>query len=307
MDISVIMSTYKEPEELLRQAIDSILTQTYSNFEFIIILDHPENKDHKRIIEEYGAKDSRIKFFVNDDNIGLAGSLNRAIQYSSGKYICRMDADDISLPKRLERQKKYLENGDFDLIGGITQVIDDNGEILYSIRHVPDKQEEILKALCYNQVLAHPTWFGRRNVFEDLKGYREIPLCEDSDLTLRAALKGYRLSNLNETVLKYRMSSKSVSRNNLFEQYLYLRYITAEYRKGRVADIAKAKTYVASKNKESTAVRYAKANVRFNKLLNDLEEKKFMAFLVDGMKLVFASRYYLDKIYRLARVSMCKK
>ncbi len=300
----MVMSTYKEPEHLLRQSVESILGQTYKNFEFIIILDHPENEMHKRVISEYQKMDDRIKFYINEKNLGLASSLNKGIEKSKGTYICRMDADDISLPKRLEHQKKYLEKMGADLIGGLTQVIDDKGELLYSINHVPEKHKEILKALRYNQVLAHPTWFGRRKVFESLNGYREIPLCEDSDFTLRAALKGFRLSNLNEAVLKYRMSNKSISRDHLFEQYLYLRYITSEYRRGQITDIEKAKSYVDAKNKSTVAKRYGKANARFNGLLKDLEERRWIPFFVDGVRFTFTSFYYLDKVYRLARVSL---
>lgn len=304
MDISVVMSTYKEAEHLLRQSVESILDQTYKEFEFIIILDCPENDMHKRVVEEYQRKDDRIKFYINKKNLGLAASLNKGIEKSKGTYICRMDADDISLPRRLEHQKKYLEENQADLIGGLTQVIDDDGKLLYSINHVPQKHEEILKALRYNQVLAHPTWFGRRKVFEDLKGYRNIPLCEDSDFTLRAALKGFHLSNLNEKVLKYRMSSKSISRDHLFEQYLYLRYITSEYRRGRITDIDKAKVYVASKNKSAVAKRYGRANARFNILLKDLEERRWISFFAEGVRFTVTSFYYLDKVYRLARVSL---
>lgn len=304
MDVSVIMSTYKEPEDLLRKSVESILGQTYKDFEFVIILDKPDNDLHKAIIEEYKRRDNRIKFYINQENLGLAASLNKGIEKSTGTYICRMDADDISLPKRLEHQKQYLEANHADLIGGLTQVIDDDGKLLYSINHVPECHEEILKALRYNQVLAHPSWFGRRQVFEELKGYRKIPLCEDSDFTLRAALKGFRLSNLNEVVLKYRMSNKSISRDHLFEQYLYLRYITSEYRKGRISNIDKAKIYVASKNRSTVARRYGKANARFNTLLKDLEEKKWILFFTDGIRFTFTSCYYLDKVYRLARVSL---
>lgn len=302
----MVMSTYKEPEGLLRQAVESILGQTYKDFEFVIILDCPDNELHKGVIRDYQKKDDRIKFYINEKNMGLAASLNKGIEKSTGTYICRMDADDISLPRRLELQKKYLEEKKVDLIGGLTQVIDETGELLYSIYHIPEKHDEILKALRYNQVLPHPTWFGRRRVFEALKGYRQIPLCEDSDFTLRAALHGFRLSNLNETVLQYRMSNKSISRDHLFEQYLYLRYITSQYRKGSVTDIEAAKTYVASKNKASVARRYGRANARFNALLKDLEEKKFLSFFIDGVRFTFTSGYYLDKVYRLARVSLYK-
>ena len=303
MEVSVIMATYKEPENLLRQAIESILTQSYKDFEFIIILDNPENKEHIGIVKSYQKQDSRIRFYINEKNAGLTTTLNRGIELSRGKYICRMDADDISMPERIQNQKEYLEKGNFDLIGGVSQMIKEDGSVIYSIKKVPADLEKIKKCISYNQVIAHPTWFGKRKVFVTLQGYRQIPLCEDYDFTLRALLRNYRISNLNEVVLKYRMTTQSLSRNNLFEQYLYARYITSEYKKGRIADIQHAKMYVKKKNKKSSAERYLRANILFNQLLTDLENRRILKFIKDGTRLVFTSAYYLDKIYRLARVS----
>lgn len=306
MNVSVIMATYKEPERLLRQAIESILEQSYKDFEYIIILDNPENKEHIRIITSYQKKDIRIRFYVNSENIGLTETLNKGIQLSRGRYICRMDADDISLPERIKRQKDYLEKGNYDLIGGRTQIIREDGTVIYSIKKVPHEYEKIKKCIVYNQVIAHPTWFGKRELFIKLNGYRNIPFCEDYDFTLRALLRNHRISNLNEIVLKYRMTSQSLSRNNLFEQYLFARYITSEYKKGRVADITRAKSYVLKRNREKTSERYQKANCLFNQLLNDLEKRRIIMFIKDGVQLAFTSLYYLNKIYRLARVSLSK-
>ena len=129
--ISIIMSTYKEEESLLRQSIESILKQTYRDFEFIIILDNPENEMHKRVIEEYVLRDSRIHFYINEKNMGLTHSLNRGIDLAKGEYIARMDADDISLVDRLERQLEYLEKNHYDLIGGITEMINEDGSLSY--------------------------------------------------------------------------------------------------------------------------------------------------------------------------------
>lgn len=104
---------------------------------------------------------------------------------------------------------------------------------------IPANPDKIKKCIRYNQVVPHPTWFGRKEMFEHLNGYRKIPLCEDYDFTLRALLKGYRVSNLNKVVLQYRMTSQSISRNNLFEQFLYAKYITCSYKKERLRMLKK--------------------------------------------------------------------
>ena len=302
--ISVIMSTYKEDERLLRESIESILNQTYRDFEYIIILDYPDNDVHKSVIEEYALKDDRIHFYINEKNMGLTDSLNRGLSLCHGEYIARMDADDISLPDRLERQMKYLEKNHYDLIGGITEMINENGSLLYSIKSVPTDPKKINKALRYSQCIAHPTWLGRKEVFEKNAGYRHMPLCEDYDFTLRAVLNGFVVSNLNEAVLKYRMTSNSISRSNLFEQYLYMSYITNEYKNKRVASVDKAYAYVRQHLNDSDTEKYLKANVIFNRMLQEMSDKQFLSFIKDGFCLLFSSKYYLNKIYRFVMLSL---
>ena len=302
--ISVIMSTYKEDERLLCESIESILNQTYRDFEYIIILDYPDNDVHKSVIEEYALKDDRIHFYINEKNIGLTDSLNRGLSLCHGEYIARMDADDISLPDRLERQVKYLEKNHYDLIGGITEMINENGSLLYSIKSVPTDPKKINKALRYSQCIAHPTWLGRKEVFEKNAGYRHMPLCEDYDFTLRAVLNGFVVSNLNEAVLKYRMTSNSISRSNLFEQYLYMSYITNEYKNKGIASVDKAYAYVQQHLNEKDSDKYLKANVIFNRMLQEMSDKQFLSFIKDGFCLLFSSKYYLNKIYRFVMLSL---
>ena len=302
--ISVIMSTYKEDERLLRESIESILNQTYRDFEYIIILDYPDNDVHKSVIEEYALKDDRIHFYINEKNMRLTDSLNRGLSLCHGEYIARMDADDISLPDRLERQMKYLEKNHYDLIGGITEMINENGSLLYSIKSVPTDPKKINKALRYSQCIAHPTWLGRKEVFEKNAGYRHMPLCEDYDFTLRAVLNGFVVSNLNEAVLKYRMTSNSISRSNLFEQYLYMSYITNEYKNKGIASVDKAYAYVKQHLNEKDSDKYLKANVIFNRMLQEMSDKQFLPFIKDGFCLLFSSKYYLNKIYRFVMLSL---
>lgn len=302
VETSVIMATYKESIECLKQSIESIINQTYNDFEFIIILDNPDNKEHIAFINDYVCKDERIKFYINDKNMGLTNTLNRGLKLAEGKYICRMDADDISELYRMEHQKKYLEENDFDLIGGISQMIDEDGNTIYSIKKVPTNFKKIKKCIKYNQVISHPTWFGKKEVFDKLNGYRNMPFCEDYDFTLRAILQGFKISNVNECVLKYRMTKDSISRSNLFEQYLFARYITKQYSEGKVSEVEEAKAYVKKNLSDKNAKRYLKGKERFNNALNNLEEKQYIQFIANGIALLFTSKYYLDKIFRFVMV-----
>lgn len=304
MTVSVLMATYKEEEVFLRQAIESVLDQTFRDFELIIVLDNPENELHKKIICEYAAKDSRIRFLINEKNMGLPRSLNRGLKEAQGEFIARMDADDISYPYRFEKQMQYLKDNHYDLIGGLPVMIDKNGKVIYSIGKVPSDSRKIRKALQFGQVIAHPTWMGRRAVFTDLEGYRPIPLCEDYDFTLRASLKGYTISNLMEPVLRYRVTQNSLSRSSLYKQYLYMRFLTDAYKKGKAADMQEADRYVEVHNDPVSAGRYLKANGIFNDMLTDLTEKKYLPFIGKGFRLLFTSGQYLDKIYRFVRLHM---
>ena len=105
-EVSVIMATYKEPENQLRRSIESILNQTYKAFEYIIILDNPDNSDHIRIIKEYQQKDNRIQFHINEKNQGLTYSLNRGLSYARQIYLqdgCRryIRSGKITVAKRI--------------------------------------------------------------------------------------------------------------------------------------------------------------------------------------------------------------
>lgn len=125
--ISVIMSVYNEEEGILRQAVESILNQTYPFLEFIILLDKPDNLDALSVLEGYREKDERVRILVNQRNMGLTKSLNKGIAQASGHYIARMDADDISSLTRLSDQLNFLESRNLDLIGGQMEYITEDG------------------------------------------------------------------------------------------------------------------------------------------------------------------------------------
>lgn len=302
--ISVLMSTYREADNILQEAVDSILRQTCRDLEFIILCDDPGNTHTQRILENYAKQDSRIRFYINEQNLGLTASLNKGLKLARGEYIARMDADDISLAHRLENQQAYLENNGYDLIGSRMMMIDENGNEIYSIQKVPTDAQRIQKCLKYGTCLAHPTWFGRREVFEKLHGYRDVPFCEDSDFVLRAQLAGFRLSNVDEILVKYRMTKASQSRSNLYDQYLNMTYITSAYRQGRTADLEQCDAFVNRRKSEKRAKRFSKANVLFNQMLNDKRKKQYFRLIKHGLQLVFTSGSYVKKIWRFVMLDV---
>ena len=138
--ISVLMSAYNEPINYVQQAVDSITAQTYKNIEFIIIVDNPDNQPLIDLLSQAVEKDPRINIVINEKNIGLAMSLNKALHLSTGDIIARMDADDISKPNRLEIELNYLLCHNLDVIGCAIEKIDENGHYATSIKDENDEK-----------------------------------------------------------------------------------------------------------------------------------------------------------------------
>ncbi len=203
------MSVYNEPLEWLQRSIDSILSQTFEEFEFIIINDNPQRRENKDILEVYSKRDGRISIIENHENIGLAESLNKGIRQAQGKYIARMDADDISLPERFELQHQFLErHKDVFLVGTSAQIMDRNGLLREkTIVHSSHKQiVDIL--LAAKMAFYHSTIMLRNEGFL----YRDkLNTVEDYDFYLNLLLKGKRFSNIKKVCLNYRMSGQGIS------------------------------------------------------------------------------------------------
>lgn len=179
----------------LDQAIQSILTQTYSNFEFIIINDGSTDKT-KNVLHHYS--DTRIKVITNQTNQGIVTSLNQGIKAATGKYIARMDADDLSDSKRLTKQVEFLENNrDYVLVGSFTQVIDEDGTALYTIEQ-PSRNAAIKRNLQNNSCIAHGSVMMRKKVVDKIEGYsldKKVLHAEDYDLFIRMAGLG-KIANI---------------------------------------------------------------------------------------------------------------
>ena len=188
---------------ILCKAIDSILNQTLKEFEFIICNDGSLDNTID-VLRSFEKKDSRIILLDNDDNKGLAYSLNRCIRMSKGKYIARMDADDISLENRLEQQYNFLENNlDYVLVGCCSKILRNNNSDL--VRKV--KESPTVEDFLWGSPFMHPTIMVKTEVYKKLNGYRLIKQtrrAEDLDFFMRLYQMGYRGYNLQEPYFIYR-------------------------------------------------------------------------------------------------------
>ena len=217
-EISVIMSVYQESEGFLTQAIDSILGQTYKNFEFLITIDNPDYK-HKNILDEYSESDQRVKLICNRTNIGLTKSLNNAIKSANGKYVARQDADDISLPQRLEKQYDFLRNNPmYSIVGTSFRFIDDNGRFIKRFRRTIDPKR-INKIMLRKNPLVHGAVLMNKEDLISVGNYNENITCaQDYELWLRFLRNNKKIFIINSTLYYLRKHQGSMTVRNAFHQ-----------------------------------------------------------------------------------------
>jgi glycosyltransferase involved in cell wall biosynthesis len=217
--ISVVLSVYNG-ERFLRLAVDSILNQTFSDFEFIII-DDCSNDSSAAVLNRYD--DARIVRLTNESNLGLTHSLNRGLAAAHGTYIARMDADDVSLPQRFQRQIEYMEqHPDIGVLGTNAVYIDGENRVLYDgqplYRQLPTPEYMPWALLWYNP-LAHPTVMIRREVLlkHKLSYDTQFYASQDYDLWTRMA-HFTQLAALPDVCLHYRILDTSISRSQTHKQ-----------------------------------------------------------------------------------------
>ena len=202
--VSVVMATFNETPDLVGKAIESILNQTYTNLEFFI-LDDSTNELTRQKIDSY-TTDNRVKVIRDKKRMGFVPALNKGLAIASGKYIARMDGDDISLPDRLEKQVTFLEeNNDVFVLGGQMNIINEN-DVITSERKYPVGKRQILKYELFRCPIAHPTVMFRHELIENGFKYDEtLKRAEDLNLWLSIQKDGYRIENLSDKLLNYRV------------------------------------------------------------------------------------------------------
>ncbi|MEM3434294.1 MAG: glycosyltransferase [Candidatus Methanomethyliaceae archaeon] len=234
--ISVIMPCYNSAP-YVSEAIESILNQTYRDFEFIII-DDGSNDNTPEILAGY--KDSRIKIVRKEKNEGLIPALNLGIKLASGEYLARMDADDIALPQRFEREIDFLDSHpDFAVVGTRAWRIDGNGKVLEPmifITHWKDVHYALEHGIC---PIIHSSVLMRTSVVRSLGGYRDqFKHAEDFDLWLRI-IEAWKICNLREKLMLYRSNPKGVRLTKSIEASLSSAYALNCYlrRKARLKEV----------------------------------------------------------------------
>ncbi len=282
--ISVIMSTFREPIEYIRCAVDSIMNQTYQDIEFIIIVDDPENKGIISYLRDLENKDNRIIVSVNEKNCGLAESLNKAIMLSHGEYIARMDADDISEPDRLESELNLLLDKELDLVGCNICDIDEQGKLLNSAgTNYPTADNIIKKYLKADSAIPHPTWMVRREVYINSGMYQKFPAAQDYEFLTRIALENKKLGNVKEPKLRYRINGAGISSKKKVLQKTIQYYVRQNYRNGKKSSLKEFGEFLNSIEGEKKRAGLQKYYQSSAKLKLFLAEKKYFSFFAAGI------------------------
>lgn len=212
--VSIIFPIFNEGE-YLRQACKSIQAQTYSNFE-VIAVDDGSTDNSLAILKEVAQKDTRFRVFTHKKHLGMSGNNNFALKHASGRYIARMDGDDIMVKDRIKKQVQFLQaNPDYVAVGGQVLLVDEKGSFL-RIKTFPLNHDRIYKALYYQSSVQHATiMVDRAKLPKDFKWYDpDLKRAEDIDLFFRLFNYG-KFGNLSRIVHIYRQNQGSASQRQI--------------------------------------------------------------------------------------------
>lgn len=233
LKISVIVPTYNV-EKFVEKALGSLLSQKRQGFSLeIIIVDDSSTDKTYEICCQFASKHNEIKVYRNFENLKICKTLNKALSYSTGELILRMDGDDISLPNRISVQLDYFLNKKLDVVGCQMIAIDEQDNEL-SRGTMPVGIDNIYSSCKYFSPIAH-IWLATRKVYDVLGGYRNIPYAEDYDFILRALDRGFICDNSPEHLMLIRQRQGNTASTASLKQRKTHRYVL-ELHKRRLAN-----------------------------------------------------------------------
>ena len=215
--ISLIMSVYNG-EDYLRDAIESVLNQTFKDFELIVINDCSTDSTGE-ILNRFAELDKRVKVHTNEVNLRLPSSLNKAITLAQGKYIARMDADDICLPERLEKQYQFMENNPGVALSSCRFMTLKNGLVSSGGCGGKSDNESIKALLLVTNPILHPGIIAKADAIRSLGYDKNFTCTEDMELWTRFVMAGYDIEIMPEYLMIYRLHDKQITETTLEKQH----------------------------------------------------------------------------------------
>lgn len=211
--VSVIIRTFNQSPNMLDLTLNSIVNQTYENWE-LIIADDSTSQETISAIDAFCAREQRARAVRRPQRMRLVGSMNIGIRECRGEYIAVLDADDIALPHRFEKQLEYFKkHADCDVLGGAMNIINENSEIT-SVRYYPEKGLKLLIWMIFRDPVGHPAVMFKRRVFDNGLYYDESMNsgCEDTEFWFRLRNHGYKIMNVQEPIVNYRVAEDMASK-----------------------------------------------------------------------------------------------
>lgn len=227
--VSVVMAVFNE-EDCIKGTIESVLNQTFDDFEFIIINDASTDGTRK-ILEDYAQKDKRIKVFVNEKNIGPLKSSNRGIQCSKGEFIAAMDAGDICRPDRFEKQVKFLdENKNVYIVGSYQYWINKENKIIGAYRFPVTPEQTKKNLFRFSSIAVYPALMMRKELFEKTGLYNAAyPPSYEYELYARTIKNGWGIANIPEFLISVLRRSKGLTEKKIRAPFVNQAKIKAAY------------------------------------------------------------------------------
>lgn len=207
-EVSVVIPAYNAAP-FLGAALDSLLGQSFRRFEIVVIDDCSTDLTWD-VIREYSKRDARIRAYRNERNLGISGNRNYGVGLARGRYIAWQDADDVSLPTRLEKQYEFLEsNPEVGIVGGFIEIF--RGDRVIGVRRYPADDASLRQCIFRYSPIAQPAAMLRADALRRAGSYdTRYSAAEDLDMTFRIG-EGYALANLQEIVIRYREVDSSAT------------------------------------------------------------------------------------------------
>lgn len=311
--VSIIMAVFDEDIEIFETAVNSLINDNLDiGVEIVIGLDNYSSKApelHRYLVSLSKKHESLIKFFCNEENLGLANTLNKAFEMSSGQYIARMDADDISIKDRIIKQYKYLVNNNFDFVFCDALFFDSiHGPLLtkrFNYYKISDKY--LNPSLLNFDYAYHTSWFLKREIFDSIGYYRNLEVSQDYDFLLRVIKNNYKIGFLREPLVKIRIRNGSITNSRSYKQfvvtsilhkYFALNYLFSEKKFNELKSVLKS-----VKTQDETAVNkimeiFKSKNMSFLSrfktiLLTITKNPKTISFILFKLKLKIKFQYFV--------------